>query len=459
MPLTPPEGSPAAVPRLRSFLAPAAPRTTALVAVALVFAAFCSGCAKDDVAIDPEAWSGFLFPGQHRAIEISLDVNRLETRLPTLDILFLFDRTGSMGDTVSAMQRDAGRLMDDISSVALDARFAIGLVGDYALYGGSDTPWELVSEFTFDAQSAINALKRISIQDGGDLPEAYVRGFYESAQLSWRPKSRKYIIFFGDAPSHDDQFYAAPGQNFGGDPGRDGALGTADDLRMVSVLEDLRKAGIAVIPVHQIESDATKTFFAEAVDGFERIAQLTGGVRKEIGSPGEISASILAGIQENYVPQPVLIADEGTSMWLTPGEIRATPDSRSSFSVEVDAIGLEPGIYQMPVRFAYAEDPTSREIARSTITLYVGLASLDWHRLRWLVLVLFFLLFLLLDASRRLGAGTYALYLDRRRFAGSILKRLGVLLLLFAIVATSGRYLRSPEIVHVGAPALAAAPT
>jgi hypothetical protein len=440
-----------------SFLAnrlPASVRGKVCIAIALGGAV---GCAPESVAVNPERWSGFFFPGQRRHVELEVDIRSLATRYPPLDILFLFDRTQSMGDVVASMQQEAGALMTEIGSSSSEARFAVALVGDYALFavpdGGSNTPWELLSNFTTDRERTLAALDRVTLQHGGDYPEAYVRGLYETSLMDWRQSARKFVIFFADAPGHDDEFY--PGLPVGSDPGRDGVRGTGDDLRMKPVLQSLRDSNIAVVPVHQSNSSwlGDKTYLNAAVDGFERMATSTGGIRKEIGAPSEVSRAILSAIRESYFPQPVVVTSGEVAKWVSASLPKASARAPSEFSstLHVQPPDSAPsGVYEIALPIAYAEDPSAKEVARSTLRVVVGIWGIDWSRWRWWLLLLF-LPFLLLARMRSLAGGrSYGIFLDRRSFFAGVFRRVAVVAVLVVAVWGLGSLLPKPTFHRIG---------
>jgi len=162
-----------------------------------------------------------------------------------VDILFLFDRTGSMKEVINTTASAASGIVNDIQKSAPNTRFAVASVCDYSpIFTSSQDKrtWILHADFTLDADAVAKASDDIVLTNGGDIPEAYSRGFYEASLLGWRYNAKKIIIFFGDATDHPV------------DPGRDETLGTNDDLTLDKVLAMLKAQSISVIAIHTLNS-------------------------------------------------------------------------------------------------------------------------------------------------------------------------------------------------------------
>ena len=102
------------------------------------------------------------------------------------------------------------------------------------------------------------ALTASAIGNGGDIFSPYARVFWEVAQpdsgIGLRPGALPVLINFGDTVPHDcnlsETGCTAIGAT-GGDPGRDGMLGTSDDVDFHDgALPALQAAGVKVIQVY-----------------------------------------------------------------------------------------------------------------------------------------------------------------------------------------------------------------
>lgn len=140
-----------------------------------------------------------------------------------LDVVFLFDTTGSMGSYLSNAKANASALLDKVASKFKNYRVAVANYKDYpeSPYGGSsDYVYRSNQVFTNDkatAQGGINAVP--SAGGGGDTPESVYSALWNVLQGNgigaWRPDPcRRLIILIGDAPGHDPEPFPF-GHSFG----------------------------------------------------------------------------------------------------------------------------------------------------------------------------------------------------------------------------------------------------
>lgn len=175
------------------------------------------------------------------------------------DVLFAFDTTESMQPVLNAAKANALVIMNDLARVIPDIQFGVVDLRDYPispLGQAGDWPYLVRQSVTANRAAVASAINATSAGGGGDRPEAYARALYESvtdSTLGWRADTRRFVIMFGDDVPHDDNLNArvvSPPVNPGGtwcgeaspcvrDPGRDGAVGTADDLDFQGVLDSL----------------------------------------------------------------------------------------------------------------------------------------------------------------------------------------------------------------------------
>ncbi|HIK56649.1 MAG TPA: hypothetical protein IGS37_15990 [Synechococcales cyanobacterium M55_K2018_004] len=204
-------------------------------------------------------------------IQVSVD----ETPINKGDIMFVIDRTGSMGDEINQVRTSAIQIMNSIRSQLPSSWFAVGSFMDYPGYfsypgysnqygsaASGDVPWQLNIRFTDNITDVANTINnKLWLGWGADDPESYTRAPYEASQIEtvgWRKGAKRVIVMFGDAPTHDLAF---AGYNFGGDPGRDGIAQTEDDLVFVDVVRQLRDKGISVVAVDSGYSRASEATF------------------------------------------------------------------------------------------------------------------------------------------------------------------------------------------------------
>jgi hypothetical protein len=167
-----------------------------------------------------------------------------------VDVLFLLDATGSMGDEIDQLKTSIDSVAARLSSLdsAPDIRFAMTLYRDV-----DDTFVTSTYDFTSDVEAFRSALSNVVADGGGDYPEALDEGLAESlAAPAWRdPASTIQLIFLvADAPPQ-------VGRQLQGN-------GYPDSI------VDAVGRGIKIFPVASSESDDQ----AEAV--FRQLAQATG---------------------------------------------------------------------------------------------------------------------------------------------------------------------------------------
>jgi hypothetical protein len=167
-----------------------------------------------------------------------------------VDVLFLLDATGSMGDEIDQLKTSIDSVAARLSSLesAPDIRFGMTLYRDL-----EDTFLTSTFDFTSDVEAFRSALSNVVADGGGDYPEAVDEGLAESlAAPAWRdPSSTIQLIFLvADAPPQ-------VGRQLQGN-------GYPDSI------VDAVSRGIKIFPVASSESDDQ----AEAV--FRQLAQATG---------------------------------------------------------------------------------------------------------------------------------------------------------------------------------------
>ncbi|MFT4773069.1 MAG: hypothetical protein ACI83Y_001485 [Candidatus Azotimanducaceae bacterium] len=166
-----------------------------------------------------------------------------------LDVLFLLDATGSMGDEIDRLKQTIDTVADRVASLdpAPDVRFAMTLYRDEG-----DAFVTANYDFTSDVEQFRAALADVVADGGGDYPEALDEGLADAlAKPTWRdPAEAIQLIFIvADAPPQVGRQVATPYTD-----------------SVVTAIE----RGIKIFPVASSESDDQ----AEAV--FRQLAQATG---------------------------------------------------------------------------------------------------------------------------------------------------------------------------------------
>lgn len=135
-----------------------------------------------------------------------------------LDLAFVVDTTGSMGDDIAQVKAAASDIVDRLLSGPACARFAVTDYRDFpvAPYGAAgDYPYKADRDFTNNRAAVLAAIQALSIGNGNDFPESVYSGIVHTIQTDpdgfggdlspWRSNAAKAILLFGDAPAHDPE--------------------------------------------------------------------------------------------------------------------------------------------------------------------------------------------------------------------------------------------------------------
>lgn len=157
------------------------------------------------VTIQPNTNVLTLNPGQtlNETITVTIPKNAGPAKA---DVYFLADTTGSMGSIIGAVQVGANNVLAALAALPADIVFGVGNYKDFAQgdpYGFQHqvSPTNVTATVT----AAINTWSAVG---GGDTPEAALFALNglsvpPGPGIGWRAGSKRIIVWFGDAPSHD----------------------------------------------------------------------------------------------------------------------------------------------------------------------------------------------------------------------------------------------------------------
>lgn len=198
-----------------------------------------------------------------------------------LDILFLFDTTGSMGSYIDNAKANAVNLLNNIAAKFKNYRVAVANYRDYPEdpYGSeSDYVYEANLAFTTNKSSAAAAINSLSAGGGADTPESVYTALSDSIKgvgladdkgVAWRDDpARRIIILIGDAPGHDPEPW----------PG-----GTS-----YSAVKSEANNASKPVAVHCLMTG----YNIDARNQYKVIASATGGTFAEANTSSEVSAAI-----------------------------------------------------------------------------------------------------------------------------------------------------------------------
>lgn len=118
----------------------------------------------------------------------------------SLDVVFMFDTTGSMYPYLEKVRQNLMVLTSKISSSISDVNFGVIAYGDHC--DANTTYVTKTCELTSDVRAVTNFIVNIEKTNGGDEPEALEDALFESNRLKWRENTNKCIVLVGDAPPH-----------------------------------------------------------------------------------------------------------------------------------------------------------------------------------------------------------------------------------------------------------------
>jgi len=256
----------------------------------------CLECtAGGGATVSPESFEATMIPGE--SVWDNKTIITDDIPIGKLDVMFLFDLTGSMSGELASAKSGSITIMNGIRSEIADSNFGVASFMDYpgsysfcgysATYGSSgiDYPWTLDQDITVYASAVSSAINGLSLGSGNDGPESYARALYESQFADWRFGARKIVVIFEDNIPHDCDFstFGCSGST-GVDPGRDAIAGTSDDLTWVDVIADLKAADISVIVVNSGGFDDCPWQYA---------ADETGGILADLSSAATLAEEII----------------------------------------------------------------------------------------------------------------------------------------------------------------------
>ncbi|ABM03314.1 hypothetical protein DUF1555 [Psychromonas ingrahamii 37] len=145
-------------------------------------------------SIDPAVYATTLGLGDSVTIRKTVTITKESPTTAPLDVMFIFDTTGSMGTEINQAKAAANSILTGLAGFGL-LQSGSGWYNDPTFDG---VRVDLNSGNT-DVTSGISTVPFIS-GSGGDTPEMGYAGISDAADTaSWRPGSNRFIIAFGDA--------------------------------------------------------------------------------------------------------------------------------------------------------------------------------------------------------------------------------------------------------------------
>lgn len=164
-----------------------------------------------------------------------------------LDLMFVVDTTGSMGDELMYLQTELKDIIDRVSSEnQIPVRLSVNFYRDV-----EDTYVVRPYDFTVDIPEAIDNLSRQYAEGGGDYEEAVEQALEQAiCNSTWQEGNTKLMFLILDAPPH---------------------YSTSNSEKLGTLLAQAAKQGIRIIPVASSGVDTETEFlcrtFAAATGG------------------------------------------------------------------------------------------------------------------------------------------------------------------------------------------------
>lgn len=268
----------------------------------------CTGGAAFADTIDPSSFEATLADGESVTIQKTVVIDDSPPTDALLDVMFLFDTSGSMGAAIDGAKAAAGDILTGLSGFGDLAGGAgaysenAGLIGDPCVFiGGSGSGCDVAGDtiqapgaainvdLTTNSTDIGNAINAITLNDpdwGDDYPERGNDAIKLVADnTTWRDGSNRFIIVLGDAAFKNDL--------------------VTDAAAAQSLLDnDVTLIGLRFSNLSRSDPDSDDLTFAESVTDLGGISYATGT------DPGDIVAAILAAISASFETYTTVSVDD-----------------------------------------------------------------------------------------------------------------------------------------------------
>lgn len=138
----------------------------------------------------------------NRVVEVKLPVPRHNPQQIPLDIVFIMDTTGSMGEEISRLKNTIEIINMNLSSISIKPKLRFGMV----LYKDVDDVYVTkVIPLTSSLDDFIKRLQEVEASGGGDGPEDLQSALSDSIKkIQWNSNGIRLSFIITDAPPHLD---------------------------------------------------------------------------------------------------------------------------------------------------------------------------------------------------------------------------------------------------------------
>ena len=120
-----------------------------------------------------------------------------------LDIMFVIDTTGSMGDELSYLQTELTSIITALPNSIVTPNLGLTFYRDIG-----DEYVVRAHGFNNDIGSVQNTLNNETFDGGGDYPEAMDQALHQAIDANWQQDSHKVLFLIADAPPHGNKMRA-----------------------------------------------------------------------------------------------------------------------------------------------------------------------------------------------------------------------------------------------------------
>lgn len=123
--------------------------------------------------------------------------------IPTIDVVFLLDSTGSMGDEIRQVKTHIKKIVREVEEGYPKPDLKVGIV-TYRDHKPEEREYVYRTfDLTNNIEKALDDLESIRASGGGDYPEAVADGMHVAIhKMDWRKDAKKIIFLIGDAAPH-----------------------------------------------------------------------------------------------------------------------------------------------------------------------------------------------------------------------------------------------------------------
>jgi hypothetical protein len=133
-----------------------------------------------------------------------------------IDVYFLIDSTGSMGDIISSVQAASINIVATLAGLHMDIAYG---AGDYKDFPHDAYAFHNVVAPTTSTAAVVAGLTSLTAGGGSDYPEGAFFALDQLAQpaggsIGWRAGAQRIIVWIGDAPAHEPICQALSGLSY-----------------------------------------------------------------------------------------------------------------------------------------------------------------------------------------------------------------------------------------------------